>query len=461
MKKEIFRKFILIMGIALLLNSAVSYVMISRILFDNTKQSMRYTLEILDNSLDYEGDLRKQLQGYEERITNEEARFTITTTEGVVCADNSADVLNMQNHGDREEFSQALEKGFGTSRRYSGTLGIPMLYLAIPSSNGEYLLRVAIPSYGLADYMAMLVPSFLISILVSALIAMVLADRLSGKISKPLKEISERINAVRSPGEIVEFKPYPYEEINVIAANTTKMTQEVSEYLKKVEHERMVRQEFFSNVSHELKTPITSIQGFAELMQSGMVSEEEKRQELLERILKEARRMTSLINDILMISRLETREAEVVMSDISLLPLLEECIEEIRPIADKGGIEISYSCEELSYHANLRQLQELFSNLITNAVKYNKPHGRVHVSVCRVREELVIEVYDTGIGIPEESIPRVFERFYRVDKGRSRGSGGTGLGLSIVKHVVEYYQGRIEIKSRVGAGTTVTVYLPA
>lgn len=460
MKKDIFRKFITILGIALLVNSAVSYIMISRVLLDNTKESMRYTLEILDKSLDYEGDLEEQLHDYEERITNKEARFTIITVSGEVCADNSADAWTMPNHSDREEFAQALEKGFGTSKRYSGTLGIHMFYMAICSSNGEYLLRVAIPSFGMADYIAVLMPAFLSSLLTAVLISMILAERFSRKISEPLKDISEKISEMRRPGEILEFEAYPYDEMNIIARNTTQMTLEVSEYLKKIEKERTIRQEFFSNVSHELKTPITSIYGFAELMQKDMVTDETKKKEFLERILKETKRMTNLINDILMISRLETREAEVVMTDISMPELLEETIEEIRPAAEGNGIEISYNSEVLLYHANLQQLQELVSNLISNAVKYNKPQGRVHVSVCRVREEMVIEVYDTGIGIPEESIPRIFERFYRVDKSRSRGSGGTGLGLSIVKHVVEYYNGRIEIKSKIDTGTTITVYLP-
>lgn len=461
MKKEIFKKFITILGIALLINSAVSYIMISRALLDNTKESMRYTLEILDNSLDYSGDLEKQIQSFVERITNKEARFTIITTTGEVCADNSVDdAVNMPNHSDREEFKQALKNGSGTSERYSGTMGIHMFYMAILSSNGEYLLRVAIPSFGLADYIALLMPSLLVSLLVSILISMLLTERLSQMIAGPLKAVSRKMSAMRSPGEILEFEEYPYEEINVIARNTTQMTQEVNEYLKKLEHERTVRQEFFSNVSHELKTPITSIRGFTELMQAGMASDEKTRQEFLERIWKETNHMTNLINDILMISRLETGEVEVTMSDVFMPAVLKEVIEEVRPVAEKSGIGISYSSVPIQYHANSQQMQELLSNLITNAVKYNKPQGRIHVSIDQVREEMVIEVYDTGIGIPEESIPRVFERFYRVDKGRSRSTGGTGLGLSIVKHVVEYYSGRIEIESKVDIGTTITVYLP-
>ncbi len=461
MKKEIFKKFIMILGIALLINSAVSYIMISRALLANTRESMRYALEILDTSLDYSGDLEEQLAGYEERITNKETRFTIVRTTGEVCADNTVDnAAGMTNHSDREEFREALADGTGISRRYSKTMGLYMYYMAILSSNGEYLLRVALPSTGIADYVAMLTPALFVSLLVSILIAVLLTEHLSRSIAEPLKEITEKMEAIHNPGEVPEFGCYKFEEMNVISETTKHMTEEVNEYIKKLEHERIVRQEFFSNVSHELKTPITSIRGFAELIRNGMVSDEEKKQEFLDRILKETDHMTNLINDILMISRLETREAEVAISDISMSGLVKDMIEELRPMAEKNGIEISYSSMPVSYCANPQQMQELLSNLLTNAIKYNKPQGRVHISVDQVRDELVIQVYDTGIGIPEESIPRVFERFYRVDKGRSRNTGGTGLGLSIVKHIVEYYGGRIEIESRVNIGTTITVYLP-
>lgn len=461
MKKEIFKKFIMILGIALLINSAVSYIMISKALFSNTKESMRCTLEILDNSLDYEGNLEEQIQGFEERITNKNVRFTIITTTGEVCADNTVDNAGiMANHSDREEFKEALATGSGTCKRYSKTLEIYMFYMAIRSSNGEYLLRAALPSTGIADYVAMLMPALFVSLLASIVISMILAERISRSIASPLKEISDKMKLLHKPGEAVEFGHYQYDEMNVIAETTEHMTQEVNEYVKKLEHERTIRQEFFSNVSHELKTPITAIRGFAELLKGGMVPDEEKKEKFLERILKETNHMTNLINDILMISRLETREAEVTMSDVSMPGVLKDIVEEIRPMADKNEVEISYSSMPVTYHANLQQMQELLSNLLINAVKYNKPRGRVHVSIDQVRDEIVIEVYDTGIGIPEESIPRVFERFYRVDKGRSRNTGGTGLGLSIVKHIVEYYNGRIRIDSKINIGTTITVYLP-
>lgn len=461
MKREIFKKFIIILGIALFINSAVSCFMISRILFSKMKESMQYTLEILDGSLDYDGNLKEQIQGYEDRITDKGVRFTIITTAGAVCADNTVDnVIGMGNHSDREEFKEALESGSGSSMRYSGTVGIYMFYMAIRSSNGGYLLRVALPFAGMGDYVVMLIPSLLVSLLVSIMISIILTERLSRSIAKPLKEISDKMGTVHNPGEILEFGHYKYDEMNVISETTKHMTQEVNEYVKKLEHERTVRQEFFSNVSHELKTPITSIRGFAELLQNDMVADEAKKQEFLVRILKETNHMTNLINDILMISRLETREAEVTMSKVSMSGVLKDIIEEIAPLADKNEVVISYNSMPVMYYANPQQMRELLANLLTNAVKYNKPQGRVHASIDQVREEIVIEVYDTGIGIPAESIPRVFERFYRVDKGRSRSSGGTGLGLSIVKHIVEYYNGRIEIDSKVNIGTTITVYLP-
>lgn len=461
MKKEIFKKFVMIVGIALLINSTVSTIMISRALLSNTKESMRYALEILDHSLDYDKNLEEQLNTYENRITDKDTRFTIITTDGDVCADNTVgDSIHMPNHGDRTEFKEALRIGTGISKRYSKTMGIYMFYMAIRSSNGEYLLRVSLPATGMADYAVMLMPAFVVSLLISILVAMVLAGHLSENIAAPLKEIAEKMEHRNHLGKGLEFDRYKYDEMDVIAETAKNMTQEMDEYIRKLEHEKTVRQEFFSNVSHELKTPITSIRGFAEILQSGIVTEKLKQQEILQRILKETEHMTNLINDILMISRLETREAEVTLTDVSLMEILEDLLEEIRPMAERQQVEISYSCIPVRYHANAEQMQELLSNLLTNAVKYNKPQGRVHVSIDQVKDEIVMEVYDTGIGISKESIPRVFERFYRVDKGRSRGTGGTGLGLSIVKHIVEYYNGRISIESKLNLGTTITVYLP-
>ena len=170
--------------------------------------------------------------------------------------------------------------------------------------------------------------------------------------------------------------------------------------------------------------------------------------------------MTSLINDILMISRLETKEAEVTLSDVRLAPLVKEVCTSLEPLAKEYQVNINTSCRPLMIYANTQQLRELLSNLIINAIKYNKPEGKVGVTVTSEQNAIIIIVEDTGVGIPEDAKVRIFERFYRVDKGRSKKVGGTGLGLSIVKHIVNYYNGSIEVQSKIGEGTKFTVRLP-
>jgi two-component system phosphate regulon sensor histidine kinase PhoR len=238
------------------------------------------------------------------------------------------------------------------------------------------------------------------------------------------------------------------------------MSEAVNESRSRNEFEKMVRQEFFSNASHELKTPLTSIRGYLELIENGMASDEEMKKEFLARIKKEAANKTNLINDILMISRLETKEAEVILSEIRICPIVSEVCKSLEPLAREYKVSVNMNCRPLMIHANAQQLRELFSNLITNAIKYNKPGGTVNVAVTSESKEIVITVADTGVGIPEDAKQRVFERFYRVDKGRSKKVGGTGLGLSIVKHIVGFYNGSVELESKLMEGSIFTVRLP-
>ncbi len=170
--------------------------------------------------------------------------------------------------------------------------------------------------------------------------------------------------------------------------------------------------------------------------------------------------MANLINDILMISRLETKEAEVIISEVRICPIVNDLIASLKPLASENNISIDINCKPIILKANEGQIKELFNNLIVNAIKYNKPGGKVNITVSKEGNDAIFIVEDTGVGIPEESKARVFERFYRVDKGRSKKIGGTGLGLSIVKHIVNYYNGSIKLESELGRGSKFTIKSP-
>ena len=224
--------------------------------------------------------------------------------------------------------------------------------------------------------------------------------------------------------------------------------------------EKKIRQEFFTNASHELKTPITSIRGYAELLNTGMVKDTVQQRDFLNRIMKETDHMTDLINNILMISRFETNETEVVKAEVKFVSLVEDVVYELMPVAKQYQVTLQWSCEPVSMQASEQQIREMFTNLINNAIKYNVPGGTVFVSVKICVNGILIKVEDTGIGIKEEDKTRIFERFYRVDKGRSKRISGSGLGLAIVKYIVEYYGGTIRVESEVQKGSTFEVYLP-
>ncbi len=220
------------------------------------------------------------------------------------------------------------------------------------------------------------------------------------------------------------------------------------------------RSEFVSNVAHELKTPLTSIGGFVETLKSGAIEDRAAAQRFLDIIQQETERLNSLIRDILSISHLESlKEDEALIFDAG--EPVRDVFELVRQKAEEKQITLALNQEKgVRVFADPFKIKQLLLNLITNAIVYNEPGGSVTVGLTESGGSVVYKVSDTGIGIPNEHLERIFERFYRVDRGRSRNLGGTGLGLSIVKHIVQFYQGDISVTSELGKGTEFTVRLP-
>ena len=223
-----------------------------------------------------------------------------------------------------------------------------------------------------------------------------------------------------------------------------------------------VRTDFAANVSHELKTPLTSIRGFVETLQAGAIDHPEMAHKFLNIIQMETERLTRLINDILSISKLESGNDEVATERIRLDKKAYDVCEMLSIHAQEKEVTLNYrlNSEPVFIIGNPDRVEQLLINLTENAIKYNKPGGSVTVQVFKSAQEANITISDTGIGIAEENLPRLFERFYRVDKGRSRQMGGTGLGLAIVKHIVRSMNGEIEVHSKLGEGTEFLITLP-
>ena len=463
MRRAVLGRFILVLLAALCINSVIFYVSASHLLMRTTAQSLIYTLSSIDNLLDYDQsdqELLRQTENLEDFTQRDESRLTLIRGDGTVAADSDAEAGEMDNHLQREEVRQALETGEGYTTRFSETLGQDMLYAACRSRHSDMILRLAVPYYGMQEFLPVLFPAVIVSFLIALGISVIFSRRFAYSVTKPLQDISKEMLKVRGDYGELHFDRYKYPEINVIADTTMKMSRNVKDYLSRIEKEKQIRQEFFSNASHELKTPITSIQGYAELLESGMIVDEEMKADFARRIKKEAENMTGLINDILMISRLEAKDAEVVFSQVRISVLLDDILDSLKPLAAQSQVFIHSDCQPISIEANPQQMKELLNNLITNAVKYIRPGGQVWIQIREKGDAMLIRVRDNGMGIPEDSLDRIFERFYRVDKGRSRKQGGTGLGLSIVKHIVSFYQGTIRVSSELDKGSEFVVELP-
>ncbi|MEN2467072.1 ATP-binding protein [Ornithinibacillus sp. JPR2-1] len=229
--------------------------------------------------------------------------------------------------------------------------------------------------------------------------------------------------------------------------------------LKKLE---AMRKDFVANVSHELKTPITSIRGFAEtLLDDNNLQDVDTAKQFLSIINEESKRLQMLIQDLLSLSKLEKDDSKIELATVRFSELVDEVIPVINQQAENNGITLHVgSGDNIEFKAEHSGVKQVMINLLVNAISYTPKGGSVTLLAEEQEEYIHLQVSDTGIGIPKESLPRIFERFYRVDKARSRNTGGTGLGLAIVKHIVELHQGKIEVESEVNEGTTFHVYFP-
>lgn len=375
-------------------------------------------------------------------IEKKEIRITWISADGKVLFDNDVLADNMENHLDRPEVADALKTGHGESVRKSSTMDMRTFYYAVLRKDGT-VLRVAKEARSMISiFKSTFLFVFLIVLFIAAL-CIVISHYLTKQLLRPIGEMAENIDRVPQKSSYKELAPFinrireQHEDILAAARN---------------------RQEFTANVSHELKTPITAISGYAELIENQMV-DEKMQIKFAGDIRKNADRLVSLINDIIRLSELDQSSIEQDFSLVDLYEIAEERVELLQNNARKKNLSLSLTGSICEVMSNRNMLVELLDNLIQNAIRYNVVNGQVEVTVKKENNKAVLVVSDTGIGIPEAEQKRVFERFYRVDKSRSRETGGTGLGLAIVKHIVELHEGSIELSSKPGKGTTMKVIL--
>lgn len=277
------------------------------------------------------------------------------------------------------------------------------------------------------------------------LIVVFLANYLTKKILRPIEKV---INSIAETGKYTKDETI-YNELEPFIETI------------RVQHENILgaakmRQDFTAAVSHELKTPLTAISGYAELIENQMVTPEQE-VKFAGEIRKNSHRLLTLINDIIRLSEYDNPKLDSKMESIDLYALAKECTSDLTVSAAKRGISFALSGKDCLIRGNREMIRELIENLCENAIRYNKEGGKVVLFVGDEQGKAILMVADTGIGIPKEHQERVFERFYRVDKSRSRETGGTGLGLAIVKHIVAIHDATIKLESEMGVGTKITV----
>lgn len=387
-------------------------------------------------------------------------RITLIDTDGTVLYDSEADAKDMPNHADRPEVADAYAEGRGQSERASSTLGEIMLYEAVRLDNGT-VVRLAQEQAGfLTILQSMLVP-LLGLVALGALVSFLAARWESRAIIEPLLEV-DLDHPIRNAENA-------YSEMIPMLERIESQRQELKRQMRVLADNDRMRREFTANITHELKTPLTAISGYAELIASGMVADEADQRDFARRIHNEAGRLTALVNDILTLSSLDEAErGDAEVSDsvlgsrepVDLPRTLDTVYHRLETVADVGGITLSVKTAPAIVLGIPRLLDELVYNLASNAIRYNKPNGSVTLR-CGVEDGApFVSVEDTGIGIAPEEQDKVFERFYRVDKSRSKARGGTGLGLAIVKHAAMFHDATIHVDSELGRGTTITVRFP-
>ncbi|MCR5654951.1 MAG: two-component sensor histidine kinase [Lachnospiraceae bacterium] len=369
-----------------------------------------------------------------------ELRVTWISEDGTVLYDNDVTTEELSNHLDRPEIKDAFETGTGESVRKSDTMGKNTFYYALLLDNGT-VLRVSTDAESIWSVFLSAAPLIVVIILLITAICVGLSRMLTSQLLKPIEMMAENL-------ENADYES-PYKELNPFSE---KLRAQHTDILSAVK----ARQDFTANVSHELKTPLTAISGYAELLESGMAGEEQK-QHFYHEIGKSADRLLALINDIIRLSELDRKGHTPPFYDEDLFDIIKECKEELTVNARQQDISITFDGEPCHVYGNKDMLKEMVENLAQNAIRYNNPGGRVIVSAKMKEGATMLIVSDNGIGIPPSEQQRIFERFYRVDKSRSKETGGTGLGLAIVKHIVDLHDAKLDLDSAPNVGTTVTV----
>ena len=397
-------------------------------------------------------------------------RVTLIAADGRVIADSEADPGKMENHRQRPEVEQALNGQIGWSSRSSSTIGVEFLYVAVPFGNRE-ALRLAVPASKIREQVDAVRAKVLWSALLGFIPSILLAALFSRHISKRLAGIIEFAGKLAS-GNFAARLPNTgsRDELGVLGAklNDTgakleNMVLELDREHAELEKLERIRKDFVINVSHELRTPLASIQGYTETLLDGALHDPQHNVKFLGIIRQNAERLARLTADLLALSRIEQGRQKFQFNSYYVSRLIEENCASMRPMAEKKNVRILTDVEDqrAEVFCDSEAVAQMLSNLLDNALKYTPEGGAITVGAHAEGGGMIrFSVKDTGVGIAAAELPRLFERFYRVDKARSRELGGTGLGLAIVKHLAKSHGGEVGVISDINRGATFWFTLP-
>lgn len=434
-KKTLYKIFAF--GVSVITITAVLILSVFYSYSDNQlKEQLRVVESVVENQLAQDDDT-----AFISNHIDKNVRITLVAKDGTVIADSQESANKLGNHLNRQEIQQAIKNGEATVTRHSDTQEKKVYYFAKQLDNGN-ILRVSAEAKSIGKFFSDYIIYILLCIIVVIVTAVFVSMGITKSIVKPITQLGQSLDNIDKFKSDEELKPL------VNALLQQKKKQKMLDKQKK---------QFTANVSHELKTPLTSIAGYAELIETGMAKPEDIKP-FAGVIRKQALRLVSLSEDIIQLSQLEESDNEdMSFESVNLYEIAQRCVEALNINAINKGVTLNLTGEECYIRGKAQLVEELVYNLCDNAIRYNKENGNVTVTVTPLEKGASVSVKDTGIGIPKKYQERIFERFFRVDKSRSKATGGTGLGLAIVKHITQLHDAKLEISSEEGKGTEIIV----
>ncbi len=431
MKTKIFRNLLLLTISGMIITLLFCGVLIYRSNTSQMEKDLRQDMIYVEQGYANDKDFFKKISQ-----TQQDSRITLIAPTGAVLFDNRVDIYALDEHLHREEVQAALQHGIGGANRTSSTTGKQNFYYAKKLSDGN-ILRLAMGTDSVMQVVVSLVPFFIIALIIGSIIAYFVAKKLANDLVEPLEKIN-----LDHP-----LTGDSYDELAPFLSRIDKQNKELLAISN-------MRREFTANVSHELKTPLQSISGYAEIIEEGIAKEEDIPR-FVKKISGESKRLIYMVDNIIKLSKLDERGIKDEYKAMDLREVLVQVKNELMEFAQKKQVILELNCpQEVCIYQGIPMLiEECIYNLVENAIKYNKENGVVKIDLVAAKGSYVLEIKDSGIGIAAEDLERIFERFYRSEKSHSGVIEGSGLGLAIVKHGLELHDAKIIVNSKLNEGT--------